>query len=65
METILKYLFGIGVIVWCLYTMNIDCSFLIPVLYLVLFVLIVGGGIYAVAYARSDRFLMQKGLYII
>ena len=54
METILKYLFGIGVIVWCLYTLNVDCSFLTPVLYLALFVLIIGGGIYAVAYALGE-----------
>ena len=54
MESILKYLFGIGVIVWCLYTLNMDCSFLIPVLYLAFFVLIIGGGIYAVAYALGE-----------
>lgn len=54
METILKYLFRIVVIVWCLLTLNIDCSFLIPVLYLALFVLIIGGGIYAVAYALGE-----------
>ena len=54
METILKYLFGIGVIILCLYTLNMEWSYLLPVLYLALFVLIIGGGIYAVAYALGE-----------
>jgi hypothetical protein len=52
MKDVLKYLLGIGLIIWCIFSPNIDCSLLLRLLLsLVLFVLFIGGGIYAVAYA--------------
>ena len=54
METVLKYLFGFGVIVWCLFTFGVDSDIIGLLLLLVLFILFIGGGIYAVAYALGE-----------
>lgn len=60
MENFLKYLFGLGVIVWCLFAFNFDSSFLLTVLPIVIFILIIGGSVFAVGYALGETLKFRK-----
>lgn len=51
MENVLKYLFGIGVIVWCLFALGVNSSLIGLLLLLVIFIIVLVGGIYAVGKA--------------